>query len=639
MILLIRLIKITVMKKIFLALTICTLFSTLLIAQSVGINNNTPHASAILDIKSTTKGLLIPRMLLAERNLIAAPATGLLIYQTDNTPGYYYYNGTSWTVLASGGATNYWTVSGSNIFNNNAGNVGIGTATPINKLQIGTVPGSVIGNDIAIGNGTQAMSFYQSVLNSAWYSNTNLVLMPGFPGGGKVGIGTLTPATTLTIHTPNNTDGFSHESDGGIILKEAVGGVSATFGTYSNHTLRLIANSVAVINIDPAGNVGVGVTDQVYKMDIADRIRLRSGTNTAGLWLNNPANSTEIAFMGVVDAATFGLYGNNSGWGLVMNSNSGNIGIKTLVPVNKLQIGSMGSTGFNGNDLAIGNGTHAIGISQSNTSTAFVSSTDITLLPRNASGRVGINTNTPRAPLDVASTVVGPLISYTYLNWGSQTDGIGGCGCNPVISIYATGGILASEFDAFSDARIKNIVGISSSTKDLETINSLQITDYTMKDKVKYGDKPYKKVIAQEVEKKYPQVVSKHADFIPNVYQLVNKIEKTANGWLLSFSNKHTISSNAKKLRVLLSETEGMQEVDIVSIPSSTQVIIRVAEIKSDKVFVYGEEVDDFRTVDYEGLTTLNISATQELSKLIAAQNKKIAELEEEIKKLKAKNY
>lgn len=628
------------MKKIFLTLIISALFSTLLIAQSVGINNNTPHASAILDIKSTTKGLLIPRMLLAERNLIATPATGLLIYQTDNTPGYYYYNGASWTALASGGASNYWTVSGSNIFNNNAANVGIGTVTPINKLQIGGVPGNVIGNDLAIGNGTQAMSFYQSPSASGWYSNTDMVLMPGFPAGGKVGIGTTTPSTALTIRTPNNTDGFSHESDQGIILKEAVGGVSAAFGTYSNHSLRLVSNSVAIINIDPAGNVGVGVSDQIYKMDIADRIRIRSGTNTAGLWLNNPANTTEIAFLGIVDANTAGIYGNISGWGLAMNTNTGNVGIKTLAPTNKLQVG-LGAPGYNGNDLVIGNGTNAIAISQSNTITSIVSSTNINLRPIAGSGRVGINNAAPRAPLDVVGSVDNLFAVYSFVNvlsgpygWQDQC-----YNCTGPISIYASDRVAALEFDAYSDARIKNIIGASNTAKDLETINALQITDYTLKDKVKNGNKTFKKVIAQEVEKVYPQIISKHTDFIPNVYQLASKIEKTANGWLLSFTNKHTISSNAKKLRVLLSETEGMQEVDIVSIPSSTQVIIKTTEIKSDKVFVYGEEVDDFRTVDYEGLTTLNISATQELSKLIAAQNKKIAELEEEIKKLKAKNY
>ena len=55
----------------------------------VAINNDgsTANTSALLDLKSTTKGLLLPRMSQAERDQIATPAEGLLIYQTDNSPG------------------------------------------------------------------------------------------------------------------------------------------------------------------------------------------------------------------------------------------------------------------------------------------------------------------------------------------------------------------------------------------------------------------------------------------------------------------------------------------------------------------------------------------------------------------------
>ena len=82
-------------------------------AQNVGINNNgdTPDPSAMLDVSSTTKGMLTPRMTQAQLNTIATPATGLLIYQTDNTPGFYYYNGTTWTLLATG-ANNDWKLAG-----------------------------------------------------------------------------------------------------------------------------------------------------------------------------------------------------------------------------------------------------------------------------------------------------------------------------------------------------------------------------------------------------------------------------------------------------------------------------------------------------------------------------------------------
>jgi len=65
-------------------------------AQNVGINNDgsDPDPSAMLDIKADNMGLLIPRV--SEANRPATPATGLLIYQTDSDPGFYYYDGTKW---------------------------------------------------------------------------------------------------------------------------------------------------------------------------------------------------------------------------------------------------------------------------------------------------------------------------------------------------------------------------------------------------------------------------------------------------------------------------------------------------------------------------------------------------------------
>lgn len=72
-------------------------------AQNIGLGTTTPHASAQLDISATNRGLLIPRVTQANRP--PNPATGLLIYQTDNTPGFYFYNGTAWQMLGGGGGT------------------------------------------------------------------------------------------------------------------------------------------------------------------------------------------------------------------------------------------------------------------------------------------------------------------------------------------------------------------------------------------------------------------------------------------------------------------------------------------------------------------------------------------------------
>jgi hypothetical protein len=67
---------------------------------NVGIGTTTPHPSAMLDISSTVTGLLTPRMTNAEKSAIFNPATGLLIYQTDNAAGFYFYNGTAWQALS-----------------------------------------------------------------------------------------------------------------------------------------------------------------------------------------------------------------------------------------------------------------------------------------------------------------------------------------------------------------------------------------------------------------------------------------------------------------------------------------------------------------------------------------------------------
>ena len=81
------------MKKI--TLIALMLFTALGYAQ-VGINTNNPDASSALEIESTTGGILIPRLTETQRDAISSPATGLMIYQTDGTAGFYYYNGSSW---------------------------------------------------------------------------------------------------------------------------------------------------------------------------------------------------------------------------------------------------------------------------------------------------------------------------------------------------------------------------------------------------------------------------------------------------------------------------------------------------------------------------------------------------------------
>ncbi len=125
------------------------LSTCLLNAQSVAINTDgtTAHGSALLDIKSTTKGMLAPRMNSAQRTAIATPAAGLFVYDTD-TNSFWFYNGTAWGNLSSAlgiggnGTTNFISkftaanaISNSQLFDNGT-NVGINTVSPFAKLHI-----------------------------------------------------------------------------------------------------------------------------------------------------------------------------------------------------------------------------------------------------------------------------------------------------------------------------------------------------------------------------------------------------------------------------------------------------------------------------------------------------------------------
>jgi hypothetical protein len=150
------------MKKIVLIFSLTLFVGCPFIYSQVGINTSgsNPDPSAMMDVSSTTKGLLIPRMTKAERNGILNPAIGLIVFQTDNTPGLYFNSGTptvpSW-VLA-GGNSGLWQTSGSNVYYYE-GNVGIMEMNPIGRLHV-SAPGDWNGivftgtgtNDLAVNN-------------------------------------------------------------------------------------------------------------------------------------------------------------------------------------------------------------------------------------------------------------------------------------------------------------------------------------------------------------------------------------------------------------------------------------------------------------------------------------------------------
>jgi len=68
---------------------------------SINTDGTDPDGSAMLDVKSSDKGMLIPRMTQAQMEAITSPATGLMIYQTDETTGFWYYDGSVWEAVVN----------------------------------------------------------------------------------------------------------------------------------------------------------------------------------------------------------------------------------------------------------------------------------------------------------------------------------------------------------------------------------------------------------------------------------------------------------------------------------------------------------------------------------------------------------
>ncbi len=173
------LLKKSIMKAFIHGLVFAVLFSNTGFAQSLAINTDgtAANASSLLDVKSTDKGVLIPRMSKTERNAIATPATGLLIFQ--NAPdsiGFYYYGGSKWLWLATANDNQGWLTTGNS-----------GTNVPANFL--GTI------DDVPL---------YFKVFSerSGRIDNTNRNTFFGFKTGKNLSSGT---GNTLIGHTAGET--------------------------------------------------------------------------------------------------------------------------------------------------------------------------------------------------------------------------------------------------------------------------------------------------------------------------------------------------------------------------------------------------------------------------------------------------
>lgn len=252
-------------------------------------------------------------------------------------------------------------------------------------------------------------------------------------------------------------------------------------------------------------------------------------------------------------------------------------------------------------------------------------------LPLSCSQNLTIGALNGDAPLSVAGGLNGNYTTISYFNqYGVFINSPSGTTAAP-ISIVAEhgiwGGYIASyNTVTFSDARIKDIVGRTNSAEDLATLRNISVSNYYMKDRAQFGNKIFKKVIAQELEQVYPQAVSKQTSTIPDIYSLAEKVvfdQKSKN--LTVFLPKNYGIQVGERIEMVL-EALGKIKVEVVEV-SANSFTVKNWKYTTEKIFVLGREVNDFRTVDYEAISMLGISAIQELAK------------ENEVLKNKMRNY
>jgi hypothetical protein len=188
--------------------------------------------------------------------------------------------------------------------------------------------------------------------------------------------------------------------------------------------------------------------------------------------------------------------------------------------------------------------------------------------------------------------------------------------------------VRATEFNAFSDRRIKKDIRLSDSREDLEILRRLRVTNYRHVDEVRMGTEFKKGFIAQEVEEVFPEAVSQSTSFIPDVYQRASSTGLSGSELTVTLQNPHPLVEG-DQIQVL--SPDGDQVCVVVGVKDNYHITLsNWTSGNPEWLFIYGKQVRDFLQVDYDRIHTLNVSVTQEMIRRVEALEQEILQIQKD---------
>ena len=310
------------MKKSTFLLCIFLLVTTNFLFAQVGIGTKTPNNSSMLDIESTDKGILIPRMTEAQKISVSSPATGLLIYQIDKEAGFYFYDGSIWLrlvenispnftgTITSGSISATGTISATYIVGDGSGLTGINLntvsiTTNINDIAANTA--SINTNQGLIASNTSSIASNQGAIttNTANIS-TNQILIASNTSSittNQVAIAANTASNTtnqgaITTNTSSITSNINKIATNTASITTNQGVITANTASITSNINKITTNTASITT-----NQGVITANTASITSNINKI----ATNTASINTNTASITTN---QGVITANTASITSN-----------------------------------------------------------------------------------------------------------------------------------------------------------------------------------------------------------------------------------------------------------------------------------------------------------------------------------------